>query len=97
MIYTDTLREYVKVPKMKTIEVTQSTSLKELVTFANQEREVVLTLDNKPVAKVLPIASLQKTPDGISGRRTLGLHRGAWKVSDDFHEPLPDEFWFGGK
>ncbi len=27
--------------------------------------------------------------------RTLGLSRGAMKMSDDFDEPLPDEFWLG--
>jgi len=80
---------------VKTLEVTKSTSLKDLVTLANQESDVVLTEDNKPVAKVLSIASLQKAPDGISGRRTLGLHRGAWMVGDDFDEALPDEFWLG--
>jgi hypothetical protein len=25
--------------------------------------------------------------------RILGLNRGAMKMSDDFDEPLPDEFW----
>src|SRR5580658_5171588 len=97
MICNDTLAEYVKLQMMKTIEVTKSTSLKDLVTLANQESEVVLTQDNKPVAKVLPIAVPQKTPDGISRRRTLGLHKGAWKVGDDFDEALPDEFWLGEK
>jgi antitoxin (DNA-binding transcriptional repressor) of toxin-antitoxin stability system len=71
------LAEYVKLPKMKTIDVTKGTSLKDWVTLANQESEVVLTQDNQPVAKVLPIASPPKAPDGISSRRTLGLHRGA--------------------
>jgi hypothetical protein len=27
--------------------------------------------------------------------RTLGLNRGAMKMSDDFDEPLLDEFWLG--
>jgi hypothetical protein len=27
--------------------------------------------------------------------RTLGLNRGAMKMSDRFDEPLPDEFWLG--
>jgi Protein of unknown function (DUF2281) len=27
--------------------------------------------------------------------RTLGLNRGTMKMSDDFDEPLPDEFWLG--
>jgi prevent-host-death family protein len=80
---------------MKTIEVTQSTTLKDLVTFANHEREVVLTQNSKPVAKVLPITSLQKAKDQSPGRRTMGLHKGAWNVSDDFDEPLSDAFWSG--
>jgi hypothetical protein len=27
--------------------------------------------------------------------RILGLNRGVMKMSDDFDEPLPDEFWIG--
>ncbi len=27
--------------------------------------------------------------------RVLGLNRGAMKMSDDFDEPLPIEFWLG--
>jgi hypothetical protein len=27
--------------------------------------------------------------------RTLGLHRGAGWISDDFNDPLPDDFWMG--
>jgi hypothetical protein len=57
MIYSDTLAEYVRFHKMKTIEVTQSTSLKDFVTLANQEREVVLTQDNKPVAEGLTVVT----------------------------------------
>ena len=97
MIYADNFSECVKLYKMTTIEVTKGTSLKDLVTLANQESEVVLTEDDKPVAKVLPIAPLQKAPDGPPGRRTLDLHRGAWVVAENFDEPLPDEFWLGGK
>jgi prevent-host-death family protein len=89
--------EYVRFDRVKKIEIEESTSLKDLVAIANQENEVVLTQDNKPVAKVLPIASSQEYSNGISGRRTLGLHRGAWKVGSDFDGPLPDEFWLGEK
>ena len=27
-------------------------------------------------------------------KRVLGLHRGAMTTSEDFDEPLPDDFWF---
>ena len=28
-------------------------------------------------------------------KRVLGLHQGMGWMSDDFNEPLPDEFWLG--
>jgi len=28
-------------------------------------------------------------------QRVAGLHQGAARVSEDFDEPLPDEFWMG--
>jgi hypothetical protein len=33
-------------------------------------------------------------PSGLPPR-ILGLNCGAMKMSDDFDEPLPDEFWLG--
>ena len=30
-----------------------------------------------------------------AGPRVLGLHQGMVSMSDDFHEPLPESFWFG--
>ena len=97
MINEDKFVECVNFHEMKTLEVTNSTSLKDLVTLANQECEVVLTQDNRPVAKVQSIAQLQKSPDGLPRRRELGLHRGPWMVAEDFDEPLTDEFWLGEK
>lgn len=32
----------------------------------------------------------------LSQPRILGLHAGAIWTSDDFDEPLPDEFWLSG-
>ena len=79
---------------MKTMEVTETTSLKDLVSLAKRESEVVLTEGQKPVAKVVPIAG---APDGKRGaqRRKLGLHPGAIVANDDFDEPLSDAFWLG--
>jgi hypothetical protein len=31
-----------------------------------------------------------------SGERVLGLHVGAFWMSEDFNDPLPDEFWLSG-
>lgn len=31
----------------------------------------------------------------LTGPRVAGLHAGQWWMSDDFNDPLPDEFWLG--
>lgn len=81
---------------MKMIEVSDtSTSLKDLVTLAQQEAEVMLTEGNQPVAKVvgMPFGKQPTEPSRVP--RKLGLHPGVWQVSEDFDAPLPDEFWLG--
>jgi antitoxin (DNA-binding transcriptional repressor) of toxin-antitoxin stability system len=80
---------------MKAIEVSsQTTSLKDLVRLAQEGKEVVLTDQNEPVAKVVAIPTSNRSP-AAQTRRKLGLHREAWQVSEDFDEPLPEEFWLG--
>src|SRR5438552_3051703 len=81
---------------MKTMEVTETTSLKDLVSLAKQESEVVLMEGQKPVARVMPIPGAQEGQPATVPRRKLGLHPGAMTASDDFDAPLPDEFWRGG-
>ncbi len=39
-------------------------------------------------------ATLDRHPSELPPR-ILGLNHGAMKISDDFDEPLPDEFWLG--
>ncbi len=34
-------------------------------------------------------------PDAKIQKRKFGLHQGAFVVSDDFDDPLPDSFWLG--
>lgn len=41
-------------------------------------------------------ASIQRIASGEADLRILGLHAGTTWVSDDFDDPLPDEFWLGG-
>ncbi|NMF82626.1 DUF2281 domain-containing protein [Nodosilinea sp. P-1105] len=31
----------------------------------------------------------------VPKQRTLGLHEGKGWLSDDFNDPLPDDFWLG--
>ena len=68
-------------PKMIDVQEAQA-RLKELLSQELQDGEFVLTEDNKPIARVIPISS-----------RVAGLHTGAIWTSADFDEPLPDGFW----
>ena len=56
--------------------------LKGLLSLVADGTEVVLTEDNTPIARLVPIS-----------KRIAGLHSGAIWMSEDFDEPLPDEFW----
>ncbi|BAZ05143.1 DUF2281 domain-containing protein [Calothrix sp. NIES-3974] len=40
-------------------------------------------------------AQSQPIPTQPGQKRVLGLNRGEIWMSDDFNEPLPDEFWLG--
>lgn len=74
---------------MKSIEVfPNAPTLQEVVEIAKQESGVMLTKSGQPIAQVIPIPEKP-------ARRIAPLHPGVWKVSDDFDEPLPDEFWLG--
>lgn len=74
---------------MKTIDVAANTaSLGDLVEMARQEAGLILTKGGQPVAQVVPVAEKPRN-------RTAPLHPGAWEVSPDFDDALPEEFWTG--
>jgi antitoxin (DNA-binding transcriptional repressor) of toxin-antitoxin stability system len=58
--------------------------LKGLLSLVADGTEVVLAEGNTPIARLVPIA-----------KRVAGLHAGAIWTSEDFDEPLPDEYWAG--
>jgi len=66
------------------------TSLKELLALVREGAEVLLIEGDRAVAKITPVEDKQT----LTHPRTLGLFPGIW-TSDDFDEPLPDEFWLG--
>lgn len=71
----------------KTVDVQEpQTSLQDLLSLVREGAEVVLTEGTTPVARVVPIAALSKT-------RVAGLHSGKIWTSEDFDEPLPEEYW----
>ncbi len=61
--------------------------LDELMCLAAAGTEVIVTDGNLPRARLLPLPTGQK--------RIPGLHPGAFKMTEDFDAPLPDEFWAG--
>jgi prevent-host-death family protein len=75
----------------KTVDVQDAQSnLKELLSLVDTGTEIVLTVDSKPVARLVSI----KLP---SAPRVAGLHQGSMWIGEDFDEPLPEVFWTGDK
>lgn len=67
----------------KTIDLREAEKhLKELVSLVAKGEHVVLSENNTPVAQLVPIS-----------HRLAGLHAGGIWTSDDFDEPLPQQFW----
>ena len=60
--------------------------LTELVSMAMRGEEVTITEQDKPVARLVALAAPQAS-------RVAGLNKDEIWVSEDFDEPLPDEFW----
>jgi antitoxin (DNA-binding transcriptional repressor) of toxin-antitoxin stability system len=69
----------------KTIDI-QDANLEELLALVREGTEIILAEGNTPLARLIPVK-----------KRILGLHAHLGKAwtSDDFDEPLPDEFWLG--
>lgn len=71
----------------KTINVLEAQmSLQELLSLVLEGTEIVLTEGSTPLARLVPIASPTTS-------RIAGLHPGAIWTSDDFDEPLSEEYW----
>jgi len=58
----------------------------ELIQHVRAGNEIVLTEAQKPVMRLVPIATSGKP-------RIAGLHTGMGWMSDDFDAALPDSFW----
>ena len=73
----------------KTVDVGEvEPSLSDLLCLTREGVEVLLVVNNTPLARVVPT-----TPE--VPMRVAGLHPGAIRTSDDFNAPLPDDFWLG--
>ncbi len=58
--------------------------LKELLALVASGKDVVFIENDTPVARLVALAP-----------RVAGLHSGTIWTSDDFDEPLPEQFWTG--
>jgi antitoxin (DNA-binding transcriptional repressor) of toxin-antitoxin stability system len=62
------------------------TQLPKLLEFVSEGNEVVIADGNKPIAKIVPFLQTSK-------KRTAGLNKGMIRTSEDFDDPLPENFW----
>lgn len=73
----------------KMLDIRQiSISVIDLLSLVQSNTEIILTNGDVPLAKVIPIGQIQEkiVPKA-------GLNLGAMVMSDDFDDPLPDDFW----
>ena len=59
------------------------TQLSALVERANEGQEIIIMKSGRPKARLMPL-------EDTTHLRVAGLGKGAWRVSDDFDSPLPD-------
>lgn len=64
------------------------TQLADLLSLALSGTEVIIAKDDKPLARLVAVVAERK-------QRIGNLNPGSIITSDDFDEPLPDEFWTG--
>ncbi|MEK6300762.1 MAG: type II toxin-antitoxin system prevent-host-death family antitoxin [Acidobacteriota bacterium] len=64
--------------------------LQDLLAQALAGDEVIITEHGKPVARLVPVPVAR-----ANKKRVAGLNRGTIWTSEDFDQPLPDEFWLG--
>jgi prevent-host-death family protein len=80
----------------KTVDVQEAQQcLAELLAEVADGVEVILTRDQTPLARIVSLAPSEKPLEAKAKPRTPDLHPGSIWTSDDFDEPLPDEFWTG--
>lgn len=73
----------------RNVNITEAQNqLPALLELALAGNEIVITEDDKPLVKLVPVGVPKK-------KRVAGLNRGKISMSEDFDAPLPDEFWLG--
>lgn len=62
--------------------------LADLLAMVKQRGEIVIAQNGEPIARLASVEPKKK-------KRIAGLNHGSVWTSEDFDEPLPDEFWLG--
>jgi prevent-host-death family protein len=71
----------------KTVNIHEAkTHLSELLALAMQGEEIIIAKANRPLVRLTPLEPPKK-------ERRAGLHEGSYWTSDDFDEPLPEDFF----
>lgn len=71
-----------------TIDIVKTpTQLADLLSLALQGTEVIIARGDKSLARLVPISQPKS--------RIGNLNPGSILTTDDFDDPLPDEFWMG--
>jgi prevent-host-death family protein len=61
-----------------------------LIHLAEQGEEIIIVEDDQPKVRLVSMAP--KT----HAKRVFGEYRGKIRMSDDFNDPLPTDFWLSG-
>jgi antitoxin (DNA-binding transcriptional repressor) of toxin-antitoxin stability system len=71
---------------VKTVDIQDAQAqLSELVSLALEGNEIIILVDDKPIARLVPVSSPNQP-------RVAGLNKGQIWVSEDFDEPLPEGY-----
>jgi prevent-host-death family protein len=62
-------------------------NFQDLVLQAEQGDEIIITKENKPIAKLISLHEEEE--------RMPGLNKGEIWMSDDFDKPLSEDYWMG--
>ena len=78
---------------MQVINITDAQKqFAEIINLVQNGIEIMLIDNDKPAIKMVLVSdNIQES----ESPRILGLHQGQGWMSEDFDEPLPDEFWLG--
>jgi antitoxin (DNA-binding transcriptional repressor) of toxin-antitoxin stability system len=78
----------------KTLDIQQlQISVSQLLSLIQNDQEIVITNGNTPIARLTLLNSIEPNVWESENTPRPGLNLGAMVMSDDFDQPLSDEFW----